>query len=348
MKQPEDTKTIDMHEEVSRRGRKPMAPAERTTDVVPLDVIQQSGSPAAELTLIQSAITTEQVTFSQRIGERIGRRRMASLIQKLETVTDLIELQDIKDSRAYRGMSIATPDGKVVTVTRWEDYCIHGEGRSREKIDLDLSNLRAFGAEYLEEMQRHGIGYRQMRELRQIPETERAELLQGNGDKELTEEVVQDLLEKHKKQISKKDDELQAEKKKRVDAEQSAEAARRVASDKNVVIDHLKEKLERPYQPSEYSAARTETEKAMLGALQEVMTQTNLGLIRATEVMADMTSRDGISQTAIAAAQNDMKWIAMRVAGVLREFGIEFDIADEIVPSWVHEARQQMAAGGRP
>jgi hypothetical protein len=76
------------------------------------------------------------------IGERIGRKQITTAIQKLLTVTDLVDLKKIKESKSYKDYRHLAEDGKLVTITSFEEYCIHIEGRSRESVDLDLSNFK--------------------------------------------------------------------------------------------------------------------------------------------------------------------------------------------------------------
>lgn len=350
MKHPDDNKTIDMMDKTfsqlesgikgmeveSRRGRKPLVAAEPVTDVADPTALAVTNQAAADLAAIQSAITAGQIQFSQQIGARIGRRQMASLFQKLVTVTDLVELQAIKDSREYRGMSYQAPDGKLVTVTTWDDYCTKVEGRSREQIDEDLRNLRAFGEDFLNEMQTHGIGYRQLRELRQIPEAERVELLEQTGSKELTEEVIADLLDKHRKQLADKDKQVQAAEKKKVEAEQSAEAARRVAAEKNTVIDHLREKLERPYTPDPDSVAQTQEQEAALKELQVAFALAHTNTMRVAAVCSDVFDRfDGTPLADHARACIDD--IVRALAGMASTHGINVDLTlkEALTPAWL-------------
>lgn len=288
MKHPDNNKTIDMMDKTfsqldsgikgmeaeSKRGRKPLPAVEPVTDVVDAEALVRAGQAATDLTVIQSAMTAEQVRFSQRIGERIGRQRAADLLQKVVTVTDLIELQEIKNSKVYRGMSLLDASGKVVTVTTWAEFCQISEGRSVEQVDEDIRNLRAFGASFMEEMQRIGLGYRQMRELRQIPEAERVELLEKTGIDELTEDVIADLIDKHK-----------AEKKKREDAELQLEASRKLVGDYAGQVTDLKEKLARPYKAKPGAIAQTEKEEAALKELNAVFTDAHAISLRLANVV---------------------------------------------------------------
>lgn len=350
MKHPDDNKTIDMMDKTfsqlesgikgmeveSRRGRKPLVAAEPVTDVADPTALAETNQAAADLAAIQSAITAGQIQFSQWVGERIGRRHMADLMQKVVTVTDLIALQEIKSSKAYRGMTHSDPSGKLITITSWADFCTVIEGRSAAAVDLDLLNLRQLGSDLFSSMQRIGLGPAKMRELRQIPEAERVELLEQTGSKELTEEVIADLLDKHRKQLADKDKQVQAAEKKKVEAEQSAEAARRVAAEKNTVIDHLREKLERPYTPDPDSVAQTQEQEAALKELQVAFALAHTNTMRVAAVCSDVFDRfDGTPLADHARACIDD--IVRALAGMASTHGINVDLTlkEALTPAWL-------------
>ncbi len=86
--------------------------------------------------------------------------------------------------------------GKVLTGT-WEEFC-NLLGKSVDKVDTDITNLKAFGEEALESMQRIGIGYRKLRQYRQLPQTQQEELIEAAkaNDKDAFLEVAEELITK--------------------------------------------------------------------------------------------------------------------------------------------------------
>lgn len=148
------------------------------------------------------------------INQRIGRRQMASMVQKLVTVADLVDLQNLKDSKGYKNFN-AVIDGKVVTVTTWEEYCTLVEGRSRESVDLELKNLNALGPELFESMRTVGIGPGTMRAIRQLPE-DKQELIQqavATTNKDDLAEFIEQIIvktSKEKETLTKELDESKA------------------------------------------------------------------------------------------------------------------------------------------
>jgi hypothetical protein len=123
------------------------------------------------------------------------------MISKLVTVTDILDLQKIKESKEYKGLEFLD-SGKPVTITTWGDYCQLVEGRSRESIDLDINNLNFLGEELFESMRAVGIGPSKMREIRKLPDDTRHALLDAaqSGDWDTMIEFTEDLLAEHAKE----------------------------------------------------------------------------------------------------------------------------------------------------
>ncbi|HEC12303.1 MAG TPA: hypothetical protein ENI80_03495 [Acidiferrobacteraceae bacterium] len=143
------------------------------------------------------------VTSNQ--GERdfanqlLGQAQATQAFSKLLTVSTLRILAEVKNRKLYKGLTVNGPDGKLLTVSSFDDYCRFGLGLSRQKVDQDLLNLETFGGEALDAMQRVGLGYRDLRRLRKLPQEKVLEI-QGriinaedkNEIKELIEEIVSD------------------------------------------------------------------------------------------------------------------------------------------------------------
>ncbi|MCQ9121214.1 hypothetical protein MUU45_001701 [Rodentibacter pneumotropicus] len=167
--------------------------------------------------------------------ELVGMLKAFDFTQKLVTVTTLKTINEIKQSKQYKGLELLNRDGKLVTVTSFKDFCT-ALGFSVEKIDADLLNLNVLGEDFLETSQRLGLGYREMRKLRQLPEDARAEIVEANyseaTDKEDLIEKIEDLTAKHAKEKA----ELETKLKRKTD---DYEAQAKVLANKNERINQL-------------------------------------------------------------------------------------------------------------
>ena len=161
-------------------------------------LFNQDVAKADALSSTLNAITTGQLLLS----EKVGALKATDFIKKLVTVTEIKMLAEIKESKEYKDLRVFDSEGKVVTVTSWEQFC-KSLGHSREKVDQDILNLSVFGEAFLETSQRMGIGYRDLRKLRQIPEEERDVIINGEAvqaeDKDSLIELIEDMSVKHAK-----------------------------------------------------------------------------------------------------------------------------------------------------
>ena len=135
--------------------------------------------------------------------ETMGMIKAFSFVEKLATVSNLKILAELKESKKYKGLSYVNQDGKLETVSTWEQFCT-ACGLGKRKIDEDLTNLSTFGEEFLETSQRLGLGYREMKKLRKLPDDARAEIVEADyseaTDKEELLEKIEDLTAKFAKE----------------------------------------------------------------------------------------------------------------------------------------------------
>ena len=199
-----------------------------------------------ELTMEQQqsavSLVAKQMTQDKaQAHELIGMIKAFDFTQKLVTVTTLKAINEIKQSKQYKGLDIYNPQGKLVTVTTFRDFC-EALGFSVEKIDQDLLNLNTLGESFLETSQRLGLGYRDLRKLRKLPEDARAEIVDAEfsetADKEEWLEKIEELTAKHaqEKQI------LEGQLKQ---SQANYEAQSKVLKNKNDRINQLDIELEK-------------------------------------------------------------------------------------------------------
>ena len=176
-----------------------------------------------------SAITTEQLLLS----EQVGAIKAFDFTQKLLTVSTIKMLAEIKESKKYKGLQLIDIDGKPLTVSNWDQFC-QSIGKSRQHIDEEIRNLSIFGEEFLESSQRMGVGYRDLRKLRQINDEDREVIINGEAvqasDKDSLIELIEDMSVKHSKAKTKLESQVK-------DLTAEAKAKDRVIADKQKSID---------------------------------------------------------------------------------------------------------------
>ncbi|MFC0927174.1 hypothetical protein ACFGXV_08845 [Pasteurella multocida] len=224
--------------------------------------IEQSQNAVA---LAAKAMTQDKA----QAHELVGMIKAFDFTKKLVTVTTLKALSEIKESKLFKGLELTNQDGKLVTVTTFRDFC-GLLGFSGEKIDQDLLNLNTFGEEFFETSQRLGLGYRDLRKLRKLPEDARSEIVDADyseaTDKEDLIEKIEELTVKHAKEKASLEAQLKT-------AKDNYTAQARVLDNKNKRIDQLDAELEKKKQyintltPDEKGGVlRKETSQLVYGA----------------------------------------------------------------------------------
>lgn len=165
---------------------------------------QTPGLPAMKeaadlMAKVETAYTEERDLANQLFGQA----QMANAFAKFSTVVTLSKLKYIKESklyRAFKGKTIVSTDGtESRLVGTWEEYC-GLLGLSVSKVDEDLTNLGIFGEDALENLNRIGAGYRELRKLRKLPDEVRATVagqLVNLDDKEEVVALIDELATRH-------------------------------------------------------------------------------------------------------------------------------------------------------
>ncbi|HHR0444943.1 TPA: hypothetical protein ACSXXW_000942 [Pseudomonas aeruginosa] len=135
------------------------------------------------------------------VNQLLGQAQMADAFGKFSQTVWSSKLAYVKENKLYRALKgKKSPNGLEFSGT-WEEFC-GLLGVSDEKANQDIINLRAFGEEALESMSRMGIGYRELRQWRKLPEDSKSALIEAakQGNKEAVEYLAEELIAKHAKE----------------------------------------------------------------------------------------------------------------------------------------------------
>lgn len=223
-------------------GRKSI---ETTADLSPQPTLE--GAPEyVETVNTMALIDAAQRDYSQGrdlVNQLLGQAQMATALGKMAETFGVSKLAAVKEGKLYQSLKgTATPNGSELMGT-WEEFCSL-LGMSVDKADLDIANLQAFGEEALEQMQRIGVGYRDLRKFRKLPEDQRVALIEAakEGDKGALLEFAEDLIAKHTKEKESLTKERDSARARLVDETETNE---RIILSKNEKIDKLDRELHR-------------------------------------------------------------------------------------------------------
>ncbi|HFG7809365.1 TPA: hypothetical protein ACIA70_000945 [Salmonella enterica subsp. enterica serovar Java] len=185
-------------------------------------------------------LSTDEIQAQEErdlLNQLLGQAQMAEAFGKFSQTVWSSKLAYVKENKLYQCLKgKTTPNGLELSGT-WVEFC-NLLGISDEKANQDISNLRTFGEEALESMSRMGIGYRELRQFRKLPEDSKNALIEvaKEGDKESLLDLAEELIARQNEEKEKLAQQL-AEK------EADLEASRQRAANLKVARDELEDKL---------------------------------------------------------------------------------------------------------
>jgi hypothetical protein len=194
------------------------------------------------LTATQNSMASAMTSHSEErdiVNQLLGQAQMADSIGKFTATVAVSKMAYVKENKLYRGLAgMHDRDGRGLSGT-WEEFCSL-LGTSAPKVNEDINNLRQFGEDALESMSRMGIGYREMRQYRRLPEDAQAALIEvaKAGDKDAFVDLAEEIIAKHAKEKSELTQRLDE-----VNADYDAQGE--VMAKKTKELDSTKQELEK-------------------------------------------------------------------------------------------------------
>lgn len=310
----------------SKTGRKGSEPATPVTTEVNTQAIAQASQAADQFSELVSSYGQGRDLVNQLLGQAQAFQAAGNLLQTF----GVSKLALVKENKLYQQLSgMRTPNGLELKGT-WVEFC-ELLGISDEKANQDIANLKAFGEEALEQMQRIGIGYRELRQYRKLPDDQKQALIDvaKAGDKEGFVELAEEIIARHAKER----EALQAQ----VDeATADLEAKNSVLASKAALINKLEAQTARKFKPRAGSEAQSLEEQALLDELDGAAAETLLG-IRRTFLAADSALNDEHREVIQMRARQTVEWLAQQLAAISTEFGISVNFEEMVRPAWLND-----------
>ena len=277
---------------------------------------------------IKASYTAER----DQLNQMIGRVQMGLAQAGLSTAINLQNLKSIKESKSYRLMAgekgVDRRGVPIPDLGTWDGFC-RALGCSPDKIDEDLLNFEAFGADALERLTAVGAGYRELRQFRKLPEDRKLEVLEvaKRGDKEGFAELVEEIITKHAAEKA-------ALKKDLHEANETLIAKDRLLESKSERIDHLEQHVFRTFKPGMEIQAETEKEFVLLKELTQATLELELAMGRVFRVVEEAfqaTSRQSIEQM----ARDAINYLSHCAFELSNNYGIAIDLNERFEPPWM-------------
>ena len=312
-----------------KKAGRPAMPAAQAVPVV------LNGEETAQEVAAVDGLAQLQASYGQErdlVNQLLGQAQMAGAFEEFSRTVRTSKLAYVKEHKLYRSIAgAASPHGAEKLSGTWEEFC-RLLGRSVDQVDRDIANLQAFGEQALESMSAMGIGYRELRQYRKLPEDQKQALIEvaKAGDKEGFVELAEEIIAKHAKEKEALAAQVQ-------EAQATLEAKDRVLQSRAELIGKLEEQVAGTFKPLPGSEARTAQEQALLKELDEGTSSAFLSMHRTFKAADAALSGSGARDAIQARARQAVEFLAQQLADMCEEFGISVDLEERINPSWLSE-----------
>ncbi|EPM7983449.1 TPA: hypothetical protein QHV15_000090 [Klebsiella pneumoniae subsp. pneumoniae] len=279
------------------------------------------------------AATSSQLNDERDLlNQLLGQVQMADAFTKFAGTVAVSKMAYVKENKIYQSLAgMRHRDGPVLTGT-WEEFC-ELLGASPSKVNEDIKNLQNFGEEALESMSRMGIGYRELRQFRRLPEDQKSALIEvaKEGDKNALLDLAEEMIAKH----AREKEELKTD----------LEISRQMLAEKKEELGTMRtEKEELKSRLVRRSTTETPDEEGV--ALETEVTGFKSGVLSAFfdlksgfNALTAHTERTGISHTGMMAGLLDD--LQAQFEELRQEFSLPEARETSVIPDWVKEAQQE-------
>ncbi|EMM8313199.1 hypothetical protein [Pseudomonas aeruginosa] len=276
------------------------------------------------------------------VNQLLGQVQMADSFAKFSATVAVSKMAHVKENKLYRALKgQKNRDGRGFSGT-WEEFC-ELLGTSAPKVNEDISNLRQFGEEALESMSRMGIGYRELRQWRKLPDDARSALIEASkqGNKEAVEYLAEELIATHTKEkaaLEKQVEDLRA------DNEALGERMARKSRELDETVHEL-EKTKRRIQTMKADEAEKELRQEATAIAFEAEADISGKLREAFSVMLDHAEKTGTDPRTFQAG------LVRHLEKLLLQIREEFQLPDGEAPDdisefgWIEQMGKSQPAG---
>ena len=312
-----------------KKAGRPAMPAAQAVAVV------LNGEETAPEVAAVDGLAQLQASYGQErdlLNQLLGQAQMADAISKLTATVAVSKMAFVKESKLYRQLAgTKDRDGRGLTGT-WEEFCTL-LGTSAPKVNEDITNLQAFGESALESMSAMGIGYRELRQFRRLPEDQKSALIEvaKEGDKTALLELAEEMIEKHAREKEELKTDLE------ISRQMLAEKKEELGTMRNEK-EELKSRLVRRTTTETPDEEGVELETEVTGFKSGVLSAF-FDLKSGFNALTEHTERTGINHTGMMAGLLDD--LQAQFEELRQEFSLPEARETSVIPDWVKEAQQE-------
>lgn len=175
-------------------GRKPTVPTAAAPVVIDgAEAFDQLGESAV-------ALAAHDATGADRdlLNQLLGQAQMADAFAKFSKTVFISKLAFVKERKLYQAISSGKSEDGLHSKGTWDNFC-HMLGWTPQHANEAIDSLKSFGEDALESMSRMGIGYRELRQYRRLPDDQKLALIEAakGGDKDSFLDLAEELITRH-------------------------------------------------------------------------------------------------------------------------------------------------------
>lgn len=300
-------------------------PAELIPDVA---LNPELGATQNLMATVSSHMTDERDLLNQLLGQA----QMADAFAQFSKTVLTSKMSFVKENKLYQSLKGKKGQDGLEFSGTWAEFC-NLLGYTPEHANESINNLQSFGEEALESMSRMGIGYRELRQFRRLPEDQKSALIEvaKEGDKNALLDLAEEMIAKHAREKEELTTDLE------ISRQMLAEKKEELGTMRNEK-EELKSRLVR--------RSTTETPDEEGVALETEVTGFKSGVLSAFfdlksgfNALTEHTERTGINHTGMMAGLLDD--LQAQFEELRQEFSLPEVRETSVIPDWVKEAQQE-------
>ncbi|MGP8829777.1 hypothetical protein ACT02A_25830 [Klebsiella quasipneumoniae] len=290
-------------------------------------------NPELEATQNLMAVVSSHMTDERDLlNQLLGQAQMADAFAQFSKTVLTSKMAFVKENKLYQSLKGKKGQDGLEFSGTWAEFC-NLLGYTPEHANESINNLQSFGEEALESMSRMGIGYRELRQFRRLPEDQKSALIEvaKEGDKTALLELAEEMIAKHAREKEELKTDLE------ISRQMLAEKKEELGTMRNEK-EELKARLVR--------RTTTETPDEEGVALETEVTGFKSGVLSAFfdlksgfNALTEHTERTGINHTGMMAGLLDD--LQAQFEELRQEFSLPEARETSVIPDWVTEAQQE-------
>ncbi len=323
---------------VKQPKAKPEAPVQPTeADIVAPALQQQLEDTLDAGRKIEAAVHT--IAAQQfECAKVIGQLQMANMFETLAGTSRVAMLRQMKESKAYKGMVVPQANGTTISIANFEQFC-EFMGLSSSKVYEDIKNLNMFGEAFMESAQLLGLGYKQLRQLRALPEDDRSIIIEGervSNDPEALKELLEDVIIKNSKEKTELHEKLE-------ETQATLQAKDKVLGTKNKQLDTAHTELAKlkNLTPDEWVQVQGEKETAALRDLHAAGLDMQGAWVKYLALATATLQLQDVSSSTVSRVTEFTSGLCSTIANDLNIHSIDIDFRTIVYPPWLGDIPQR-------